>query len=73
MMGDTRNCKVNSKCADSHGPAELDGALPANELESSEYAPKVAQGKSAQIMSEQQPDGPGVIGDEKAAPVNAQT
>ncbi|KAI4945582.1 hypothetical protein J4E91_007925 [Alternaria rosae] len=73
LMGDTRNREVNAKCADDHGPAELYGTLPVNELESSEYTPKVAQGKSAQDMSEQRPHGPGVTGDEKAPSVNAQT
>jgi len=73
MMGDTRNREVNAKCADSHGPAELYGALPARELESPEYIPKVAQEKSAHDTSKQQEDVSGAIGEEKAAAVNAQT
>ncbi|KAI4656162.1 hypothetical protein J4E93_000881 [Alternaria ventricosa] len=73
MMGDTRNREVNAKCADSHGPAELYGALPAGELESPEYIPKVAQGKSAHDTSKQHEDVSGAIGEEKAAAVNAQT
>jgi len=72
-MGDTRNREVNAKCADSHGPAELYGALPARELESREYTPKVAQGQSADETSKQQKDGSGPTGDEKVAAVNAQT
>ena len=72
-MGDTRNREVNAKCADSHGPAELYGALPARELESPEYTPKVAQGQSADETSKQREDRSGATSDEKAAAVNAQT
>jgi len=74
MMGDTRNREVNAKCADSHGPAELYGVLPARELESPEYIPKVAQGKkSAHDTSKQEADGADATSDQKAAAVNAQT
>jgi hypothetical protein len=72
MMGDTRNSTLNAKCAETNGPAELYGVLPAGELDAPEYTPKVAQGKSANDASKHQADGLGGTGDEKAATLNAQ-